>query len=110
MVGTCDTFKIPEGVEIIKFELAYDSNAVTAIQVGLSNNVEKLFGFVGLGAGIVRFSFTPEQPLIGLSGYYTTYPKALSPVTARTTCDWQLDELSALKAMWQVSRAGDIKS
>jgi len=110
MVGTCDTFNVPEGVQIVKLEMAYDASAVTAIQIGLSNNVEKLFGFVGLGAGIVRFSFTPEQPLIGLSGYYTTYPKALRPVTVRTTCDWNLDEISALKAMWTVSRANDIRS
>lgn len=47
MVGECDTFEVPQGVEIVKLEIAFDSTAVTAVQVGLSNNVEKIYGFVG---------------------------------------------------------------
>ena len=110
MDGECDTFAVPQGETVIKMELAYDNNAVTAIQIGTSDSLLKMYGFVAVSSRIVRFTFDDLRPLIGLSGFSTTYPKGLAPVSLKSDCQLQLSELDALKAMWNETNTDDVKS
>lgn len=90
-------------------ELAYDNDRVTALQIGTSDTRLKFYGFVGSRSSIVRFSFTEDEPLIGLNGFSTTYVKGLAPLRVDADCQIKLSALDALKAMWNETMTDQVK-
>jgi hypothetical protein len=59
---------------------------------------------------MIRFSFTPDQPWIGFTGYSTTHPTALAPVSADATCKPTMTVLDKHKAMWMDPVSADINA
>jgi hypothetical protein len=86
MSGKCDTFVVERSSEISDLRIAYTTQAVTAIQVGTFSKRYAFFGLLGPDANQIDYAFTRDQPWIGFTGYSTTHPTALAPVSAYATC------------------------
>lgn len=110
MEGHCDTFIVDQNAHITKLELAYTPTAVTALQLGTDTNRQQLFGYVGQNAQMIRFSFNNDKPWIGFTGFSTTYPKALAPVSSITNCDESLSVFDKHKAMFGDASSNEINT